>query len=246
MLGMTFLAQGAAPIDTASNSSSEAVSGSIQLLYFTASWCGPCQMMKQQTWPNPLVQQALERYAFTTVDVDAEPEIAKKWAVRAMPTYVIVDSSGSHELTRRSGFLDAHQMANWLNQAHAQAKLSIASILTAQALDQKNKLQMKPLLDDAIDADTLKSAQAALYALLAHRNKLETAPTEALDQYLNKIAQTRPERLLVSILHEDLQVRAYIAKALRVNNIILDPWASYQDRKLMLEESLKTLKSHTP
>ncbi len=57
------------------------------VLDFWASWCGPCKKM------DPIfAEAALERpeVVFGKVNVDQEPELAKKYEVRAIPTLVVI------------------------------------------------------------------------------------------------------------------------------------------------------------
>lgn len=56
---------------------------------FWATWCGPCRMIA------PIVEKLAEEYAgrvrFVKVDVDAEPKIAERYRVRAIPTLLVLD-----------------------------------------------------------------------------------------------------------------------------------------------------------
>lgn len=60
----------------------------IKLLDFYADWCGPCKMMDpilaelEGEWKG---QVSLEK-----IDVDAQTDIASKYGVVGIPTYVIV------------------------------------------------------------------------------------------------------------------------------------------------------------
>ncbi|EDL57643.1 thioredoxin domain-containing protein [Gimesia maris] len=68
------------------------LSGSVQaaapkgvLLDFTATWCGPCQKM------SPLISRLKrEGYPIKKVDVDQEPDLAKRFNVTSIPAFVLV------------------------------------------------------------------------------------------------------------------------------------------------------------
>lgn len=53
---------------------------------FTAAWCPPCRVMKPV-----LGELAAERsdVRFVEVDVDAQPELAARYGVLSMPTFVV-------------------------------------------------------------------------------------------------------------------------------------------------------------
>ncbi|MCM1005134.1 MAG: thioredoxin family protein [Prevotella sp.] len=70
---------------------------------FSAKWCGPCRQLK------PYFNQMEETYKgeadFATVDIDQNPELAKKHGVDAVPTVIIFsDKSMTQELYRITGF----------------------------------------------------------------------------------------------------------------------------------------------
>lgn len=70
----------------------------IVLLYFTASWCGPCQKIK------PFVQQLQEAHPtlkVVLIDVDESQEAAMQFGVKSMPTFVL--NKGATPLIRFSG-----------------------------------------------------------------------------------------------------------------------------------------------
>lgn len=58
---------------------------SVELLYFTAAWCGPCKAMKQ-----PIAELQSEGYTITKIDVDQQRALANQYGVQAMPTFVIL------------------------------------------------------------------------------------------------------------------------------------------------------------
>ena len=55
---------------------------------FWATWCGPCRMV------SPFVEELSEQYgdriAFVKVDVDDEPELAKRFRVASIPNLVLM------------------------------------------------------------------------------------------------------------------------------------------------------------
>ena len=226
--------------------SEEADEPRLKLLYFTASWCGPCQLMKQKTWPSPIVQEALARFDFHTIDVDAEKEVAQSWSVRSMPTYLVVDPNRQIELARMSGFMDSQRMAVWLRNVDAKARQSLKSILKARQAAQKNWAALAALDQTNPPPAALKKGQEALYALLQHRDKIPAQAVKELDQRLHAIAGKHPQYLAPGILHPDLQVRAYIARALAAQKIHFNPWAKQEARKEAYAIFLRTLKSGQP
>ena len=63
---------------------------------FSATWCGPCQRLK------PVFEELAAEYdgkaTFRTVDIDAEPEIADRYGIQAVPTIMIFENPYSTKL----------------------------------------------------------------------------------------------------------------------------------------------------
>jgi thiol:disulfide interchange protein len=68
-------------------------------LYFTASWCGPCQSLKATVWADSGVAAELAKYVPLKLDVDvpANHALAAKYGVDAagIPFFVVLDRQGN-------------------------------------------------------------------------------------------------------------------------------------------------------
>ncbi|MGW2725364.1 thioredoxin [Streptomyces sp. NPDC001492] len=67
----------------------EAASSSKVIIYFSAAWCGPCKTIGPVL--EDLSNEPENSVDFYKVDVDALPDIAEKYGVRAMPTFVFLE-----------------------------------------------------------------------------------------------------------------------------------------------------------
>lgn len=86
--------------------------GRLLLLDFTAAWCPPCRRMEAQTWPDAELRAWLAEHALAIqVDLDAEPELARRFDVQAIPTVLFL--RGEAVLDRHTGFLDAPELRAW-------------------------------------------------------------------------------------------------------------------------------------
>ena len=57
-----------------------------QILYFTASWCGPCRML------GPIMESVKGQVNYSKLDVDVEQDLAVKYKVRSVPTLVLIEN----------------------------------------------------------------------------------------------------------------------------------------------------------
>ncbi len=64
------------------------ISDGTVMLYFSATWCGPCKML------GPVMVSFEEKYSEAVdvlkVDVDEAPDLAEKYEVRGVPTLVLI------------------------------------------------------------------------------------------------------------------------------------------------------------
>ena len=81
---------------------------------FWADWCGPCKGMA------PIYARAAERlemrYRFLKVDTEAEPQLAARYQIRAIPTLMVFHQGKL--LAQRAGAVDGKTLESWLDQQH--------------------------------------------------------------------------------------------------------------------------------
>ena len=83
----------------------------LELLDFYADWCGPCQVMK------PVFTEIEKNYegkvAFKSVDVEQDVEIARKFGVMSIPTFVLVKDD--KEISRKIGAMPKDVLTSWID-----------------------------------------------------------------------------------------------------------------------------------
>ncbi|KAG8943072.1 hypothetical protein FRC04_003218 [Tulasnella sp. 424] len=75
------------PVKSAEEFSTLVNSGKTVFVDFWATWCGPCRMISPvfERISSQLSESGAEFYK---VDVDALPDVAEEWGIRAMPTFL--------------------------------------------------------------------------------------------------------------------------------------------------------------
>jgi thiol:disulfide interchange protein len=87
------------------------------LAYFTASWCGPCQRLKRETWPDAKVQAALtDRFVPVKIDVDEHADLAQEFGVTSIPRMQVIQPDGTLGPSR-AGFISPDELTRWLQGA---------------------------------------------------------------------------------------------------------------------------------
>jgi len=79
---------------------------------FWASWCGPCLMMAPQYEQAAATLKG--RALFTKVDSDASPRTSARFAVRSIPTLLLL--RGGKEVKRQAGATQAAQIVDWVSR----------------------------------------------------------------------------------------------------------------------------------
>ena len=79
-----------------------------KLLYFTATWCGPCK-----TLAPIILSLQQEGYNIQKLDVAAQTDLTAKYGVRSVPTVILVNEAGT-EITRLVGLQPKESYINLL------------------------------------------------------------------------------------------------------------------------------------
>jgi len=85
---------------------------SLAMIDFWAVWCGPCKML------SPAVEDIAERYGDKVlvgkVNVDEEPELARRFGVMSIPTVVFLKNG--REFDRKVGVMPAQVFTDVLDK----------------------------------------------------------------------------------------------------------------------------------
>lgn len=88
------------------------------LIDFFATWCGPCKMLESDVFTKQEFKDWASGVVLCRIDVDAQPDVAKKFEIEAMPTTIMVDKNGN-ELGRFVGFVP---LAEYMSQVRSFGK----------------------------------------------------------------------------------------------------------------------------
>jgi thioredoxin 1 len=80
------------------------------IFYFTADWCHPCKKTK------PIVEELNRESAdvrFQIIDVDIEGELARKFEIKSVPTFIVVKDG--QEIRRTTGAKTKEQLEALVN-----------------------------------------------------------------------------------------------------------------------------------
>lgn len=99
-------------VNTVMNNSLNARNDDFAVVDFSASWCGPCQMLK------PIFHELADeksRDAFYSVDVDENSTLAGEFHIFSVPTVVILKNG--KEVARSVGFRPKKALSEWIESA---------------------------------------------------------------------------------------------------------------------------------
>jgi thioredoxin 1 len=78
------------------------------IINFSAEWCGPCKMMK------PLLEKFSNEHEgrLAKIDVDQTPEIAAKYGIRGIPTFIVFEKGEVVE--KKVGVIQESELTSFL------------------------------------------------------------------------------------------------------------------------------------
>ncbi|MFP4050353.1 MAG: thioredoxin family protein [Thermoplasmata archaeon] len=82
---------------------------------FWAEWCGPCQKMEEEVYPDEDLVQKSSEFINIKVNVDHNNDLAKQYNIESIPTLMFLNSEGE-VLIREIGFMSSSELIDTMDQ----------------------------------------------------------------------------------------------------------------------------------
>ena len=105
----------------AAASEAAAADQSLVLLDFSAEWCGPCKLMKKNTFPAKEFTEGAGAVRIAVVDIDANQKLAQSFNVSAIPALALLTPDGKI-VSRHTGYMDAPALVAWIKDGRERVK----------------------------------------------------------------------------------------------------------------------------
>jgi len=210
------------------------------LVFFTASWCGPCKMMVRTTFTNEAMIKALGGFSYVAVDIDEQAPLARVHEITAVPTFKVLTSEGD-AVTSTSGFQSPEVFVAWLTNAATDFTTAVARREEAN----RKLAEADALLQKGDDA-SVSSSVAVLFDLCAQR---EGEVTQTAITKLTALSQRQAAMLLAGMEHPRLSARIQAANLLRAklgDSFDADPWADASTRQKFVAQWREKLAGGKP
>lgn len=96
-------------VEVNENTYQKEISEGTAILYFTASWCGPCKMLKPVLEELSGEQKGLK---IAKVDVDENQDLAGSFGIMSVPTLILFKNG--ERVSERYGFAPKELIADWI------------------------------------------------------------------------------------------------------------------------------------
>ena len=206
------------------------------LVYFTASWCGPCKLMTRVTLVNPALTDVFSNVDHVAVDIDAHPDLAAQKGIDAVPTFILLSPTGD-EVDRVTGFQPIGDFLSWLTNGVSKAKEAMARLAHSN--------QMLSEVDQMLAGTEANSTHRAALKLFDLCNMREDTIVQAAATRLKTLAKRDPAAVLDGLDDPRLASRIQAANALRDtigDTFDIDPWSDAATRTKAIEAWRKKLK----
>jgi thiol-disulfide isomerase/thioredoxin len=127
----------------------------LAIVHATATWCGPCKMMKKTTYADQGIIDWFKASAVAAqFDVDKEPQTAVRFKIRAMPTVIVL--KGGEEVARKVGYQSAADMTEWLENVKAGKVAADAPPVNVDGMSMQERIQnARELAENGKNAEAL-------------------------------------------------------------------------------------------
>lgn len=116
------------------------------LLYFTAKWCGPCQVMQRNAFPSDSITSIIDAdYVALKIDKDSHSgeRLSKQFSVQGLPTILIIDSTGT-VVGKKLGYKNVRDLYEFLSSPIDKPNSHVSHAVTGSKIE-SSTLKIFPL-----------------------------------------------------------------------------------------------------